>query len=58
MELSELGGWPVGGVPTVNGPYNFKDELVKLLALQEMPLVSVFVQPDAFDTSKYTLFVS
>lgn len=57
-ELLELGGWPIGGIPNTLDQYDFKDEMIKLLAHQESALVSVFVSPDAFDTSRYTISVS
>lgn len=57
-ELNELGGWPMAGIPNTLGKYDFKDEMIKLLSLQESTLISVFVQPDAYDTSKYTINVS
>lgn len=58
MELNDLGGWPIAGIPNTLGQYSFEDEMVKLLSMQESALVSVFVAPDAFDTSGYTINVS
>lgn len=58
VELNDLGGWPIAGIPNTLGQYNFKDEMIKLLSMQENSLVSVIVAPDAFDTSKYTINVS